>query len=1175
MNITLNTKPRALKRPKVVKPKKQSKTSPKMTRIDPTRTATLRRSFSSQLRKRFALLKGRIVKLIVDDDVFGLKEPIFNTFNPDQPRDEHGKFLKGISTAIALGKTAIGKVGKAEHWVTHKLAQGVEALPSILSAPLKLGWAGVMASFNAVEGAAEAIHKERGYSDEQAGKMRAMLTAMDFVAAKPVVFMAHAHHLSDALGFVPVASSVYCAYATVRNPLATLRAAGKAVGRAIDKTFFGLGDIYGPGRGEMSHNRNELHIVTEADLIDNRSRTDEDKIADALEAYDFDDWYALLLCAAKDHGLDTDKAIEVATAAHKEQVENANPDQQQDEKGRFTVVGYHGTASEFDKLEARIPKSSTGEHMKGIYFSGDERSAHGYARLAAKKSGGRTRVITAMLSMDNPLDITDEIKKGRKKGLSFGDAKRKALKGLTPEHDGVIFRGNSMNPPEYIVFDHSKVNVLKKPTENTRWQSENAFCPTGEGGGKDNSCSPKSIGKLNLVERAKKLAEAKVERDRRAETVIPESVIIPNKLYVAMPRHAADLALRNGHDGAVKGVMGHENNRRDSVYLATHKEITHHYAAQYNHSKILEVDSTKLDRSKFYYDATEPPPLQNGTHFNDAHPGYVAYRGKIPAHALRDATRNRLAINARWQFHTQSQQLETFKTWMRGQINETIRGKQEDALWTAYAEQGYKKGAGRAFDDVKKPPTGAKEKLDFYQGTRSEFLRSSFANPISVEKIRALASRSLNDLEGVTDSMATSMTRVLADGLVQGRNPRDIANDLSDQVDISSSRAETIARTEIIRAHSEGQLDAMENMGVEEVGVAVEWDTAGDGRVCPLCAPLEGIVLTLNEARGMLPRHPNCRCCWTPANVGEDDDEQIRSKKEIRAAVKESAQAGGDGFSIDVGSSRPQSILNQLRDLSPVDPYIRLFSNAKGDFFKECARDDKGHCEVGSAGSSAKEKPEKSKDIIDTKKTGWREKVKANENEKTVAKIINGDWETDNKFFDTKTKDNKHYVEVKSSFGGKKQEITCHEDALLRKVDGMMGNKTDTETMQPIPGDPSAKPAPRAKLHTVFFDERGTWGGGEFSERYSGHPLYYKRGFGRYKTKHMYEVRSMAELKKLINTPDDQLPEKARGGLPSSPKEIAQLRVKALKASKGRKEKDRDYKEGLKTEGKSAYDRKT
>jgi hypothetical protein len=110
----------------------------------------------------------------------------------------------------------------------------------------------------------------------------------------------------------------------------------------------------------------------------------------------------------------------------------------------------------------------------------------------------------------------------------------------------------------------------------------------------------------------------------------------------------------------------------------------------------------------------------------------------------------------------------------------------------------------------------------------------------------------------------------------------------------------TIARTETVRAHGEGQLDAMELLGVEEVGVAVEWSTSGLGggvtdlgnpSPCPLCAPLQGMVMTVKEARGLLPRHPNCLCSYIPANVGEDTKEQKRSKSEISKAVTRSITA--------------------------------------------------------------------------------------------------------------------------------------------------------------------------------------------------------------------------------------------------------------------------------------------
>lgn len=54
-------------------------------RIDPTRTVTIRRALQTELRKRFSRLKAAIVKLVIDEDAFGLKErkPLaFNAFCP-------------------------------------------------------------------------------------------------------------------------------------------------------------------------------------------------------------------------------------------------------------------------------------------------------------------------------------------------------------------------------------------------------------------------------------------------------------------------------------------------------------------------------------------------------------------------------------------------------------------------------------------------------------------------------------------------------------------------------------------------------------------------------------------------------------------------------------------------------------------------------------------------------------------------------------------------------------------------------------------------------------------------------------------------------------------------------------------------------------------------------------
>ena len=73
-----------------------------------------------------------------------------------------------------------------------------------------------------------------------------------------------------------------------------------------------------------------------------------------------------------------------------------------------------------------------------------------------------------------------------------------------------------------------------------------------------------------------------------------------------------------------------------------------------------------------------------------------------------------------------------------------------------------------------------------------------------------------------------------------------------------------LARTEIIRSHSEGTLNMFELAGIEEVELQAEFLTAGDERVCPICDSMAGKIYELKDAHGVIPVHPNCRCTWLP-----------------------------------------------------------------------------------------------------------------------------------------------------------------------------------------------------------------------------------------------------------------------------------------------------------------------
>ena len=270
-----------------------------------------------------------------------------------------------------------------------------------------------------------------------------------------------------------------------------------------------------------------------------------------------------------------------------------------------------------------------------------------------------------------------------------------------------------------------------------------------------------------------------------------------------------------------------------------------------------------------------------------------------------------------WQFKTSSEQVKAFQEWLRERFGHHLSIKQ---LMKRFAEEGYKRGIGRAFDDVEKPyaqgfamdySTG-----DFYKPSKMQFLKSAFGSSVGKERVDQLASRSFDDLKNVTSDMSTRMSRTLLEGLVDGSHPLKIAKTLSKDLDISLGRAEMIARTEIIRAHAEGQLDAMEKMGVQEVGVQVEWLTAGDDAVCPRCAAMEGAIFDIQKAHNLIPKHPNCRCSFTaagnvlyPKPVGDAADEGFTEN--VYCATGEgggidptcSPSKAGTGFEAKIGDA--------------------------------------------------------------------------------------------------------------------------------------------------------------------------------------------------------------------------------------------------------------------------------
>lgn len=392
----------------------------------------------------------------------------------------------------------------------------------------------------------------------------------------------------------------------------------------------------------------------------------------------------------------------------------------------------------------------------------------------------------------------------------------------------------------------------------------NVFCPTGEGGGIDPSCSPPEK-KVRVTAKQKRILE---EVDKR----ITEAV-------------------------------------KEFLWTKEQKEIEFGFKLTPPRETSWEDLPTALSLSSDIEALVSAGLLEKRQAGNRT----LLRRAGVPEDYYFPSGP---ATNARWAFVSSPEQVDAFKSWLQTQINQTLLNHTEQQLWAAYVQAGFLKGAARSYDDYKGKRWGAGEG-DFYAGSKQEFLRTSFAQPTTVDKVRLLASRSFHDLQGVTTQMGLQITRHLIDGLVQGKSPWDIAQTMSADIDsIGRDRALLIARTEIIRAHAEGQLMALENLGVAEVGVQVEWSTTGDSKVCPLCRPLQGIVLTMQEAHGMIPRHPNCRCAWVPAGLGEPSTSQTKTAPGIRKAVKVSQQLGpkSDDWApaVPIAASRPKSLLGNV-----------------------------------------------------------------------------------------------------------------------------------------------------------------------------------------------------------------------------------------------------------------------
>lgn len=578
-----------------------------------------------------------------------------------------------------------------------------------------------------------------------------------------------------------------------------------------------------------------------------------------------------------------------------------------DKSGKVVKV-FHGTNRQLSELKG-----------EAIYFS----PSPGYSYI-----WNSPYVIEAELKMKNPY-YTETLSDAE--GIGYwpefiAELKAKGHDGLIYSKKGDLLKGASgwgNDHPQYVVFSPDQVEITN------RYQKDefrlgiqlgeittNAFCPTGKGGGVDPTCSPKKssvkMNKSNWIlvhggsnwevfdksrlgtgepggirplgpgfygyvatnkkELAKAIKAAKVyaEKYGGGSPTIHLFSVKPPKGSVEL-RGAKSLPdiLKSGEQKLWDELLtkGH------SLPSGTQERRDAFDAAWILGKKIgagIKIKATTLP------DSNEPSGGLIEASIHDS--SLLKKIGNKSIGASVKEIASILTTNSRWAFESSQSKVDSFEDWLKAKLSEVLDEKDihsKTDWWQIYIERAYKFGAARAFDQINKkkvPPA------EGFLGAK-QFFMGSFPK----ERLKLLIARTYKGIQGLTDSMRNQLTQELTDGMLQGLTYKQIGERLDQKLNIGLNRAKTIARTEIVRAQAEGQLAAIKALGIEQIGIQVEFNTAR--KPCPKCQKYNKRILSIKEAEGLIPLHPNCRCAFIPYTTPLSSPQKTAKRKSLEASI--------------------------------------------------------------------------------------------------------------------------------------------------------------------------------------------------------------------------------------------------------------------------------------------------
>ena len=115
--------------------------------------------------------------------------------------------------------------------------------------------------------------------------------------------------------------------------------------------------------------------------------------------------------------------------------------------------------------------------------------------------------------------------------------------------------------------------------------------------------------------------------------------------------------------------------------------------------------------------------------------------------------------------------------------------------------------------------------------------------------------------------LKAELSKLLQEGLIQGKHPRELARHIRKLFGSSRVNAERLLITEMARVRSDAQKQSFERNGFED------YEFIAEPSACPICAALNGKhfkVAKMMPGENAAPMHPYCRCSVAAWEDGDD-----------------------------------------------------------------------------------------------------------------------------------------------------------------------------------------------------------------------------------------------------------------------------------------------------------------